>query len=189
MPLVQHMTISTEPTDDSDNDKVSLYTEHTLSQLTSTLTTTAPTLTLTLLSAQVEEVKSWITLSGLLYTPILSKSPSSPPHITVLCITLPVMTTDRVSVSFGKKKIQLDITEDYEFIEQDEELIDEAELIDDSDWIKPTLPLKKEAKKKACKDCSCGLKELELSEDEKNVLVVTVVPTVKSSCGNVSNSL
>ncbi|KAG7205628.1 hypothetical protein KM043_007591 [Ampulex compressa] len=63
----------------------------------------------------------------------------------------------------------------------DEELIDEEELLDETDVLKPDSSSLRvcstTGKRKACKDCSCGLAE-ELSGSTLQE------PTVKSSCGN-----
>lgn len=68
----------------------------------------------------------------------------------------------------------------------DDELIDEDELLDDEDLKKPDpISLRvcgTTGKRKACKDCSCGLAdELASEKGEK-----TSNPTQKSSCGSVS---
>ncbi|RKO93495.1 cytokine-induced anti-apoptosis inhibitor 1, Fe-S biogenesis-domain-containing protein [Blyttiomyces helicus] len=79
--------------------------------------------------------------------------------------------------------------------DEDEDLIDEDELIDEMDLVKPVLEeCGVPGKKKACKNCSCGLAELEAAEAEaapaapvKMEEVVVVVPKKKpivSSCGN-----
>ncbi|XP_031845902.1 cytokine induced apoptosis inhibitor 1 [Nomia melanderi] len=63
----------------------------------------------------------------------------------------------------------------------DEELIDEDELLDETDVLKPEASSLKvcstTGKRKACKDCTCGLAE-ELSGK------ITEEKSVKSSCGN-----
>ncbi|KYN37003.1 Anamorsin [Trachymyrmex septentrionalis] len=63
----------------------------------------------------------------------------------------------------------------------DEDLIDEDELLDESDLVKPDAASLRvcatTGKRKACKDCSCGLAE-ELSGKAASDC------TVKSSCGN-----
>lgn len=64
-----------------------------------------------------------------------------------------------------------------------DDLIDEDELLDDSDLVKPDVAKPSlsvcatTGKRKACKDCTCGLAE-ELSTN------TTQKGTVKSSCGN-----
>ncbi|XP_076763670.1 cytokine induced apoptosis inhibitor 1 [Xylocopa sonorina] len=83
-----------------------------------------------------------------------------------------------VTLNFGEKKSsnvwKLDSADD-------EELIDENDLLDENDILKPiTSSLRvcsTTGKRKACKDCSCGLAE-ELSGK------ATSQETAKSSCGN-----
>ncbi|XP_012231561.1 anamorsin homolog [Linepithema humile] len=63
----------------------------------------------------------------------------------------------------------------------EEDLIDEDELLDESDFMKPDVSSLKvcstTGKRKACKDCSCGLaEELSGKTPQEN--------TVKSSCGS-----
>ncbi|XP_032662997.1 anamorsin homolog [Odontomachus brunneus] len=63
----------------------------------------------------------------------------------------------------------------------DEDLIDEDELLDEADRARPDVSLLRvcstTGKRKACKDCSCGLaEELNAEASQKT--------TVKSSCGN-----
>ncbi len=68
----------------------------------------------------------------------------------------------------------------------DVELEDEDALLDDEDMKKPEVPTLDNGqpkKKKACKDCSCGLKEIEEEEKKGQAEVITVQP--KSSCGSV----
>ncbi|KAF0395544.1 anamorsin [Gigaspora margarita] len=68
----------------------------------------------------------------------------------------------------------------------DEELENEDELLDDDDLIKPdksTLvrpDCETSGKRKACKNCSCGLSE----ELEKEKLATQQTQQIKSSCGN-----
>jgi len=63
------------------------------------------------------------------------------------------------------------------------ELIDEDDLLDDSDLLKPTSESLRvcgtTGKRKACKDCSCGLAE-ELNGENQE----PAAPTAKSSCGS-----
>lgn len=70
-------------------------------------------------------------------------------------------------------------------------LLDDSDLLKEEDLIKPNVNSESAeecgpmAKKKACKNCSCGLKELEEStEDSKTVVIDTA--NVKSSCGSVN---
>lgn len=83
-----------------------------------------------------------------------------------------------VTLNFGEKKSsnvwKLDNT-------VDDELIDEDDLLDESDIVKPEASSLRvcstTGKRKACKDCSCGLAE-ELSGK------AAAQETAKSSCGN-----
>ncbi|KAI9004107.1 cytokine-induced anti-apoptosis inhibitor 1, Fe-S biogenesis-domain-containing protein [Gaertneriomyces semiglobifer] len=81
--------------------------------------------------------------------------------------------------------------------EEDEELEDEDALLSDDDLVIPVIkkPLDCEpvgGKRKACKNCTCGLAEMEddaaADEDEAKVVVVTpkkkVATAPASSCGN-----
>lgn len=69
----------------------------------------------------------------------------------------------------------------------DEEQIDEDELLDEEDKKKPDESSLRvcgtTGKRKACKDCSCGLAE-ELDQ-EKNGKTATDTANAKSSCGSV----
>lgn len=80
-------------------------------------------------------------------------------------------------LSFGKEKNNVWKLDDA----VDEDLIDEDELLDETDLLKPAASSLRvcstTGKRKACKDCSCGLAE-ELSGK------VPQEPTNKSSCGN-----
>lgn len=82
-----------------------------------------------------------------------------------------------VALNFGKPKSNVWKLDDA--IEED--LIDENELLDETDIVKPDASNLRvcgtTGKRKACKDCSCGLAE-ELSGKAKQE------GTVKSSCGN-----
>ncbi|KNC86110.1 hypothetical protein SARC_01726 [Sphaeroforma arctica JP610] len=68
----------------------------------------------------------------------------------------------------------------------DMDLVDEDDLLDDSDKVKPDAaalssgcaPAEPGAKKRACKDCSCGLKEMEASGKDE----FEAAP--ESSCGS-----
>ncbi|KAH0953976.1 hypothetical protein HN011_005950 [Eciton burchellii] len=82
-----------------------------------------------------------------------------------------------VPLSFAKKETNIWKLDD----PVDEDLIDEDELIDESDFIKPDISsltvCGTTGKRKACKDCTCGLaEELSGRTPQKD--------TVKSSCGN-----
>lgn len=58
------------------------------------------------------------------------------------------------------------------------ELIDESSLLDSSDLDKPSTVCIVGATKKACKDCSCGLKE------QQEVTLIEPKKEFKSSCGS-----
>ncbi|ORY04235.1 DUF689-domain-containing protein [Basidiobolus meristosporus CBS 931.73] len=72
--------------------------------------------------------------------------------------------------------------------DEDEELEDEDDLLDEEDLAKPdpsslTKPDDCSSKKKACKNCSCGLSE-ELEEKKRVVPKPTPAPAPVSSCGS-----
>lgn len=74
---------------------------------------------------------------------------------------------------------------------KEKELIDDSNLLKEEDLIRPVTGEGEEcgpkAKKKACKNCSCGLKEVEEAEsaaiEDKDQSIDTT--NVKSSCGSV----
>lgn len=72
-------------------------------------------------------------------------------------------------------------------VDDDDEMIDADELLDEEDKKKPDdsslRVCSTTGKRKACKDCSCGLAE-ELDAESKGVQVADNNP--KSSCGSVS---
>jgi hypothetical protein len=76
---------------------------------------------------------------------------------------------------------KLDLNDD-----EDEEMIDQDDLLDEEDKQKPDPESLRvcstTGKRKACKDCSCGLAE----ELEAEVTKKQANPTQKSSCGSVS---
>ncbi|XP_064553428.1 anamorsin homolog [Drosophila montana] len=84
-------------------------------------------------------------------------------------------------LSFAKKTSSVNV---WKISGDDEELIDEEELLDEEDKQKPDPAglrvCSTTGKRKACKNCSCGLAE-EL-ESEKTTKAVT--ENAKSSCGN-----
>lgn len=94
-----------------------------------------------------------------------------------------------VKLSFAKKtpdvaavwKIDNDEDEEVETIDPDELLDDEDKALPDPETLRVCGTT---GKKKACKDCSCGLAE-EL-EAEKNKTTVVNTANAKSSCGSVS---
>ncbi|XP_064467186.1 anamorsin homolog isoform X2 [Ornithodoros turicata] len=72
-----------------------------------------------------------------------------------------------------------------DILDQDVELLDPDELIDEDDFKKPDPTLLKgscggEKKRKACKNCSCGLAE----QLEKEAVANSAATAPKSSCGN-----
>ena len=98
-------------------------------------------------------------------------------------------------LSFANPKIQDNKTawkvsandDEDDGVEDNDELIDEDELLDEEDLQKPDPASLRvcgtTGKRKACKDCSCGLaEELEASDKPK----VIDSSAVKSSCGSVS---
>ncbi len=70
-------------------------------------------------------------------------------------------------------------------ISDDSELINEDDLLTEEDKIKPTptMDCGPGNAKKACKNCSCGMAELEAKEKDS---LKTDTTSAKSSCGNVS---
>ncbi|XP_076172919.1 cytokine induced apoptosis inhibitor 1 [Ptiloglossa arizonensis] len=82
-----------------------------------------------------------------------------------------------VALNFGKEKSNVWKLDDA----VDEELINEDDLLDEIDYLKPKVSNLKvcstTGKRKACKDCTCGLAE-ELSGK------IVQEETVKSSCGS-----
>lgn len=76
---------------------------------------------------------------------------------------------------------KLDVDDD-----QDER-IDEDELLDEEDKVKPSAESLRvcgtTGKRKACKDCSCGLAE-ELEAESKGAAVAAAAASAKSSCGS-----
>lgn len=73
--------------------------------------------------------------------------------------------------------------------EEEDELIDTDDLLEESDLVRPDiaacgLPSDGKAKKRACKNCTCGLAEEEEEETPKPRKVPAA--PVKSNCGNCS---
>jgi len=75
--------------------------------------------------------------------------------------------------------------------------IDESTLLTDADLARPTLVKREDCDvkktRKACKNCSCGLKEMLLAEEEDDLVAAGFAPTTKakpkakvvtSSCGS-----
>lgn len=89
-------------------------------------------------------------------------------------------TGSSVSLSFAKNPVNLWKLTDDDDDDNDSNLIDESDLLDDIETKKPTESSLRvcstTGKRKACKDCTCGLsEELNGKNEEQNV---------KSSCGN-----
>lgn len=92
----------------------------------------------------------------------------------------------RAKLSFAKKPAA-DVKKVWKIdVDDDEEMIDADELLDEEDKQKPDPESLRvcstTGKRKACKDCSCGLaEELEAESNKKKPNAVQ-----KSSCGSVS---
>lgn len=90
----------------------------------------------------------------------------------------------KAKLSFGKKQVE----KVWKLEDDDDEMIDADELLDEEDKQKPTSESLRvcstTGKRKACKDCSCGLAE-ELDAEAKGASV-DPNQTQKSSCGSVS---
>lgn len=91
-----------------------------------------------------------------------------------------------VKLSFGKKTSTEAASKVWKIdLNDDDEMIDADDLLDEEDKQKPTEESLRvcatTGKRKACKDCSCGLAEELESENKKKSN-----PTQKSSCGSVS---
>ncbi len=90
----------------------------------------------------------------------------------------------KTKISFKKKTTEAKPVNSWIQANDDDELEDEDGLLDDEDLKKPVVPTLGPGKKKACKNCTCGLKEEEeKAETALKAEVVVVQP--KSSCGNV----
>ena len=92
-------------------------------------------------------------------------------------------------LSFAKdtKKSAKDAVWSLDMDDNDVELVDEDDLLDDEDKAKPEPSSLRvcgtTGKRKACKDCSCGLKE-ELEAEEGGSKKTSIKKTVTSSCGS-----
>ncbi|KAL7029526.1 hypothetical protein ACKWTF_006269 [Chironomus riparius] len=91
-----------------------------------------------------------------------------------------------VKLSFGKKK-EISVNKIWKVdLNDDDEMIDDDDLLDEEDKMKPSEESLRvcstTGKRKACKDCSCGLAE----ELESEVSTKIVNQIQKSSCGSVS---
>ncbi|KAL7010630.1 hypothetical protein ACKWTF_016874 [Chironomus riparius] len=89
-----------------------------------------------------------------------------------------------VKLSFGKKK-EISVNKIWKVdLNDDDEMIDDEDLLDEEDKMKPSEESLRvcstTGKRKACKDCSCGLAE----ELESEVSTKIVNQIQKSSCGS-----
>ncbi|CAG9802798.1 unnamed protein product [Chironomus riparius] len=89
-----------------------------------------------------------------------------------------------VKLSFGKKK-EISVNKIWKVdLNDDDEMIDDDDLLDEEDKMKPSEESLRvcstTGKRKACKDCSCGLAE----ELESEVSTKIVNQIQKSSCGS-----
>lgn len=94
----------------------------------------------------------------------------------------------KAKLSFGKKPAAESSKVWKLDVDDDDEMINADDLLDEEDKQKPTEDSLRvcatTGKRKACKDCSCGLaEELDSESKGKNV---DPNPTQKSSCGSVS---
>lgn len=89
-------------------------------------------------------------------------------------------------LSFAKKSSNMNV---WKISGDDEELIDEEDLLDELDKQKPDPAglrvCSTTGKRKACKNCSCGLAE-ELESEKSSKAAAAASENAKSSCGNVS---
>jgi hypothetical protein len=125
------------------------------------------------------DLKSALLLSGFINIDFLAN------HL-IVCEKPNYEIGSAAKLSFGKKSAddnakaiwKLDLNDD------EVETIDEDDLLDEEDKVKPTAESLRvcatTGKRKACKDCSCGLAE-ELEGEKKGV---DPNPTEKSSCGS-----
>lgn len=94
---------------------------------------------------------------------------------------------DELNKSIEKVEQKVDILKDIKDDIMEDDLIDEDLLLEEEDLVKPER-VEIPKKKKACKNCTCGLKEEE--EQEKKIYYVTNIKTkerkavVSSACGN-----
>ncbi|XP_037047658.1 anamorsin homolog [Bradysia coprophila] len=86
-------------------------------------------------------------------------------------------------LSFGKAPVKSAVASVWKIDNDDDEIINPDDLLDEEDKVKPDPTSLRvcgtTGKRKACKDCSCGLAE-ELSGEK----AAENVPTQKSSCGS-----
>lgn len=90
------------------------------------------------------------------------------------------------------KKTSKDALKAFLTSENNVELVDDVNLLREEDLLKPSAVVGEietcgpQAKKKACKNCSCGLKEIEEAESVKvNEKAPIDTANAKSSCGSV----
>lgn len=86
-----------------------------------------------------------------------------------------------------KINTQNDIKSNVWKLDDNDEIIDEDELLNEEDWKKPEPGSLKvcgtTGKRKACKNCSCGLAD-ELAQEAKAGQVIDTTDAPKSSCGS-----
>jgi anamorsin len=94
----------------------------------------------------------------------------------------------KAKLTFGKKPEPAKKVWKLDMDDDDDEMMDPDELLDEEDKKKPTEESLRvcstTGKRKACKDCSCGLAEELDAEAKGAALVVNAIQ--KSSCGSVS---
>lgn len=92
----------------------------------------------------------------------------------------------KLSLGGGANKAKVAAVWKLDMDDDQDERIDEDELLDEEDKVKPTAESLRvcgtTGKRKACKDCSCGLAE-ELEAESKGA-VAAAAATAKSSCGS-----
>lgn len=97
----------------------------------------------------------------------------------------------KAKLSFGKKPAAVGSKVWKLDVDDDDEMINADDLLDEEDKLKPSAESLRvcatTGKRKACKDCSCGLAE-ELDAEAKGK-AIDPNPTQKSSCGSVSVDL
>ena len=95
-------------------------------------------------------------------------------------------------LSFGKKPAAAAANKVWKLdVDDEDEMIDADDLLDEEDKKLPTSESLRvcstTGKRKACKDCSCGLAD-ELEAESKGK-AIDPNPTQKSSCGSVSYNI
>lgn len=93
-----------------------------------------------------------------------------------------------MKLNFGKPAVKAETAKVWKLDDDDEEEINEDDLLDEEDKKKPEEASLRvcgtTGKRKACKDCSCGLAE-ELNAEKSGQAPVDTA-NAKSSCGSVS---